>query len=97
MKSYLLVYNGTQATRRSVTARIDSMDAIANWIAFFENALCLVSELNVGELTEKIHVAIPDVQFVITPLDKAKKNGWLPKSVWNFMNLPSPVEAESAA
>ena len=96
MKSYLFVFNGDQAIRQSVTARLDSIEAITNWVAFFDNTLCIISELNATELSEQIRAAIPNVQFIVTTLDKGKRNGWLPKSVWNFVNRSASADAEAA-
>jgi hypothetical protein len=96
MKSYLLVFNEKQASRGWVKDHIDSIDGIDDWITFFDNTFCFISELSVTELSKRIRAAIPDVQFIVTTLDGGKRNGWLPKSVWTFMNRQTSVPAEPA-
>lgn len=97
MKSYLFVFNKEQATRRFITSRLDSLDEVVNWMAFFPNAVSIVSDVDAAELSRVIRRAIPNVQFIVVALEKGNKNGWLPKSIWEFVNHPSRVDAESAA
>ena len=97
MKSHLFVFNGDQATRRIVTSRLDSLNEVVNWMAFFHNTFCIVSDIDSADLSRLIRRAIPDVQFIVVTLEKGNKNGWLPKSVWEFVNHPNRVDAESAA
>lgn len=96
MRSYLLVFNGDQATHEFVKRRIDTIDAITDWLLFFDNAFCVVSELEISELNDRIQAAIPRIQFVLTTLEMGKRKGWLPRTVWNFMNGRTPVHVEPA-
>ena len=73
MKSYLLVFNEKQASRGWVKDHIDSIDGIDDWITFFDNTFCFISELSVAELSKRIPAAIPDVQFIITSLDQGQE------------------------
>jgi hypothetical protein len=79
-----------------VTTRLDSISAIVNWIAFFDNTLCLVSSSSARELSDMIRETIPDVQFVITELEPGRRNGWLPRSVWSFLRSPSAAHTDAA-
>ena len=96
MRSYLLVFNGDQTIRKTVTSRIDEMVEIVNWIAFFDNALCIVSDDDIKVLSAKIGFGLPGVQFIVTELEIGKRQGWLPKSVWQFLKNPVPAHSEAA-
>ena len=96
LRNFLLVFNGSQINRRAVTTRIDSVAAIANWMAFFENAICLVSASSARELSDRLREVLPDVQFILTELETGRRNGWLPKSVWSFMRHPEAALSDAA-
>ena len=96
MRSYLLVFNGDQVSRKTVIAHLDSLKVILNWMAFFDNAICVVSEVDAASLSESIHTVLPEIQFIVTELESGKKKGWLPKTVWKFMNHPMVAPSEAA-
>jgi hypothetical protein len=95
MNTYLLVFNDGQIARKTVTARIDRMPQVINWMAFLDNALCLISDETTKSLAAQLREAFPETQFILTELQRGKRNGWLPRSVWDFMNDPRPASAES--
>ncbi len=97
MRTFLLVFNANQISRRSVIERIDSLKAIIDWVAFFDNSLCIVGAISASELSGMLREAMPDVQFIVSELEAGKRNGWLPKSVWEFLKQPRDSDVSAAA
>jgi len=97
MKAYLLVFDSRQFGRKLVTQRLDKMPSIVNWYAFFENVLCLASEDDAKEVSSLVREAFPDLRFLVTEVDPGKKGGWLPRSIWEFLNEPRPAETGADA
>jgi len=96
LRSYLFVFNGDQVSRKSVISKLDSLPEVVNWMAFFDNAICIVSEIDAIQLSEVLRASLPGIQFIVTELEPGKKKGWLPKAVWNFMNDPAGARTEAA-
>jgi len=97
MKAYLLVFDQSQASREEMTGRIDKIGDIENWYAFFENAICIASKKDARSLSQQIHSDLPGQRFIITEAEAGKKGGWLPRSIWAFLNQPEPVGANTDA
>jgi len=92
MKAYLLVFDLSQITREIMVEAIDNMSGIENWYAFFDNAICLASEKDARSLSRMLHAEFPKQRFIITEVGP-QKGGWLPKSIWAFLNHPEPANA----
>jgi hypothetical protein len=97
MKAYLLVFDGSQVSRDTVIDVIDKIGDIENWFAFFNNAICIASEKDARSLAQQIRTELPKQRFIITEIQAGKKAGWLPKSIWTFLNRPEPVAADTDA
>ncbi len=97
MKAYLLVFDQTQISRDTMTDVIDKIGDIENWYAFFENALCVGSRKDAWTLSQQIRAELPKQRFIITEVEAGKKAGWLPKTIWAFLNRPEPVGADANA
>ncbi len=95
MNAFLFVFNNSEITRKIVTGRLDKMPNIANWYAFFENALCLASEDDAKSISQQIRMDFPDLHFIVAEVDPKKKGGWLPKSIWTFLNRPQPANTST--
>jgi hypothetical protein len=70
---------------------IDSIESIVNWSAFLPSGICLVSSASAKEVARDIRRALPNTRFLVVEIEPGKKNGWLPKNVWRFINEPKPV------
>lgn len=97
MKAFLFVFDSMQITRKLVTKRLDNMPNIENWYAFLENTICLASKDDAKQISTLIREAFPDLRFVVAEVDPKKKSGWLPRSVWAFVNNPQPADAAADA
>lgn len=95
MEAFLFVFDNSQISRKLVIKQLDKIGAIQNWYAFFENTFCLASNQDARTLSKNVRDALPEVRFIITEIDPKKKGGWLPKSVWAFLNQPEPAEASN--
>lgn len=96
MNVHLLVFNASQSDRRTVQRAMDKLDVVENWYSFFDNAMCLASHLTVDELSRLIRATFPDLVFMITTVDAAATNGWMPKAIWTFLTNPQPANSEAA-
>lgn len=92
LKSFLLVADTTQVTLDELVAEIDRDDAVSNWHVMLPGTLALVSDLDVGALSDHIRGRWPDLRFLVSELVPGRKAGWLPERVWDFMNQPKAVE-----
>jgi len=92
VKAYLLVFDPSQTTRKEVIEKIDRMPAISNWYAFFNNTICLASAKEARSLSGLLHADLPTLRFIITEINPQSKGGWLPKSIWAFLNNPQPAD-----
>ena len=97
MKAYLLVFDQSQVTREIMVETIDKISDIQNWYAFFDNTICLASEKDARSLSHLLHAELPKQRFIITEIGSQKKGGWLPKSIWAFLNHPEPVDTDANA
>ena len=97
MGTFLLVFNANQMVRRDVTEHLDAIDEVHDWVAFFDNSLCVVSPLSVDRLSKRLREALPDLQFILSELEEGKRNGWLPRSVWKFLRASSGSHENTAA
>ena len=96
MKVHLLVFNASQADRKTVQRFVDKLDLVENWFSFFDNAICLASTLPVDEVSRHIRRAFPELVFMMTTVDAATTNGWMPKAIWDFLENPQPASVEAA-
>ena len=87
MKSHLLTYS--QATTPvQVQHMLNESGAIETWVAPFPYAAILVSKLDVHDIAAILHSRLPGVWFMVTELDAAAVQGWLPRDLWEYVNDP---------
>ncbi len=96
MKTHLLIFNSRQIDRPIVTKIIDRLPEIANWYAFFDNSICLVTEMDAPKVADLLQGRLPELEFLVTEIKSQERGGWLPKSVWKFMSHPAPAESSAA-
>jgi hypothetical protein len=96
VRAHLLIFDGSQITRKHVVEKIDHMSAIENWCAFFDNAICIASDADARSLSRSLRAEFPKLRFIITEVSPHKKGGWLPKSIWTFLNHPETIDAADA-
>jgi hypothetical protein len=91
LKVHLLTFDDTKVSRDAVITKIDRIEAIVNWSAFLPGGICLVSSLPAKELAKEIRKEMPGTHFLVAELDRGRRNGWLPRDVWAFMNDPKAI------
>lgn len=96
MKAYLLVFDDTQVVRKVITGKLDKLPEVQNWLAFLNNMICLVSDQPARALSRLLREAFPELRFIVVEIDRGKKGGFLPRSVWEFIDDPSPAESSAA-
>jgi hypothetical protein len=97
VKAHLLVFDSSQITRELVVEKIDHMSVVENWAAFFDNAICLASQKDARSLSRLLHIEFPELRFIITEIELLSKGGWLPPSIWAFLNHPEPADTAADA
>ncbi len=97
MKTHLLVFDSSQASRKEVIQKVDRIPMIVNWYAFFENTLCLASEEDAKSLSKLLRTEFPKLRFLISEVEPQNKAGWLPQSIWEFLNHPEPAHRKADA
>jgi|SRR5579875_1029403 hypothetical protein len=97
MKAHLLVFDQSQIARQEIVQKVDTMPEVENWQAFFDNVICLASEKDARSLSRLLRAEFPKLRFIITEIEPRSKGGWLPKSIWNFLNHPEPVDIAADA
>jgi hypothetical protein len=91
MRVHLLTFNDAEVSRDEVLEAINRVSSVKNWIAFLPASICLASELPAQSLAREIRQLMPTVHFLLVEIDQTKKNGWLPRQVWDFINRPQAV------
>ena len=96
MKAHILVFDSAQADGKHLRKVIDQFGAIVNWYAFFGNVMCLASDRSASALSKYLREQCPGLRFLITTVDPDEKGGWMPRSIWSFLNDPQSAESETA-
>ena len=74
---------------------VDNVHDIENWYALFDGTLLFASRASIQQISAIIRQSFPDLKFIVIEVDPKQKAGWLPRSVWNFLDDPHAA-AESA-
>ncbi len=88
MRAYLLTFNEFIAPRQTVVDFLDTRREVLNWYAFGPAGIIIISRKTAHELAAILHEQYPGLFFLLTEVDPAKTNGFLPKQAWDFMNMP---------
>jgi hypothetical protein len=91
LKSYLFVIDSSTMSLTVAISHIDKDDTIENWYTILPDAAILVSRLPVYDLHGRLKALLPGQRYIVTRLDGAQKNGWLPKDTWASINKPVSV------
>ncbi len=95
-KLYLFVYNNNLGERQEVSKMLDCIADVTDWRYDLPNCFYIVSEKSSDELTDLILDHCKGKQtfrFLITEISPTNRQGWLPKSTWDFLNnFNSPVK-----
>ena len=92
MRSFLLTFDTEKITRTELINVIDRIKGIENWYAFFEGSIVVASPLGAKEISKLIRKQLPDTPFLLAEVQREGRGGWLPRSVWSFINDPKPVK-----
>ena len=96
MSAFLVVFDGSQIKRDTVTKKIDKLPSIRDWYAFLSNTICLISDEGAPILSKQFRTAFPDLRFIIVEIEAEKRGGWLPKSVWEFIRKAQASQTSAA-
>ena len=90
-RAYLFTTDTTQEAFSSLLSLIDETRAVSNWLKILPGSAVLVSRLDIDDLHEELKAIFPNQRNILVELEKGKKNGWLPRKAWDFMNQPTPA------
>lgn len=90
MRPYLVTFNIAQIDQSDLLKHLDTSRQIKNWYLPFAGAVLVVTDWTTvaADLKELIHHRFPALTFVVTPLDPATSNGWMPKLFWDLVKEP---------
>ena len=92
--AYLLVFDDELGTQEEVRKFIDSHeDVFQNWYAVLPNSFFIVSDKSATQITDMLHelrLKKGGGRFIVVDLD-TDRNGWLPRSTWDFIRNPMLV------
>lgn len=91
LKSYLFAIDSSTMSLDKALEAIDKIREIENWQIILPDVAVLVSRLDIDGLHEALKEGLPKQKFLITLLEQGKKQGWLAKASWAFMNNPTSV------
>lgn len=95
LKSYLFVIDSSKMSLDdALNDVVDGLKEVVNWQVILPDAAVLVTELSVKDLNQILRTSLPDQKFILVLLERGKKEGWLAKSSWTFMNEPTSVTDE---
>jgi hypothetical protein len=92
MNVFLFVFDDSRMTREQVWLRLNKLPEIGHWYSLFGNTFCLASKQSAQSLAARLREeVIPEVRFLIVEVDAAKKGGWMPREIWDFLNQPDAM------
>ncbi|HFQ5008828.1 hypothetical protein XM79_c11569 [Vibrio vulnificus] len=75
--------------RQEILDFLDTQSIVKNWYAVLPNAILVVTEFGIPEITKIMTERFPyNLTFLIT--DAKNANGLANQEVWNFVNNPQP-------
>ena len=91
--AYVAVFSGP--TMAEFTTAIDRFDdQIANWLVLLPQTVFIVSPMNAGALTDFLRQNVPGIARLLVLDANTDRNGWLPKSGWDFLKHPRRIEVK---
>lgn len=96
MDSYLLAHSQA-CTPAQVQFVLNDTQAVDTWVAPFPYAAILLSELSVRDLGAILHDRLPGVWFMVTEMRGHTVQGWLPQSLWEYVNAPQQARFRKLA
>lgn len=93
--AYLLVFDVTVGTLEEVSKFLDKReDIFQNWMTILPNSFFVISDKSATELSDVFRTFTEDKgRFIILDVN-TDRNGWLPKTAWNFVKKPKAVWEE---
>ena len=88
LRPFLLVIDVNQGLRQEVLDFLDTRREVKNWSAFFPTGIVIIADSDVTTLSDLVHERFPTRHFLLTEMGAGTNNGWLPKTVWDFINAP---------
>lgn len=85
MKSYLFTYSQMCPVWHA-QAVLNETNAVATWVQPFPSAAILLSDLDTHDLAAVLRARLGDTWFLITELNRATVDGFLPGNLWQFVN-----------
>jgi hypothetical protein len=90
MKPYILTWlpwlNGP-TERQTILDALNSMPEVLNWRAAI-GAVFIISDSPATVLSAGIRNRLPNLQYVIVPVDMSVSDGWADRETWNFLQNP---------
>lgn len=91
MKSYLFTYSQLCPSWHA-QAILNETNAVTTWVQPFPSAAILLSDLDAYDLSAVLRARLGDTWFLVTELNRATVNGFLPGNLWQFVNNePTPA------
>jgi hypothetical protein len=86
---YILVFDDALGTRKEIQNFLNTRPEVLNWYACMSNAIFIVSDQTASGLQRAISTFNQgkDANFIILDV-KTDRNGWLPKTAWEFLSNP---------
>ena len=93
MKPYLFAHSQACPPER-VYGILNDTKAIAAWIAPFPYSAIVVSDLDTQDLAAVLRQRMPGIWLLVTEMSGSGADGWLPQSLWEYVNNPHQVSAQ---
>ena len=91
--AYVAIFSGL--TVDEFTRAIDRFDnQIANWLTVLPQTVFIASPMNATALTEFLRKRVPGIKYLLVLDAHTDRNGWMPKSGWEFLRKPHRVKGE---
>jgi hypothetical protein len=87
--AYILVFDDALGTRQEIQAFLNTRPEVLNWYACMSNAIFIVSDQTAATLQQAVSEfnAGKSANFIVLDV-KTDRQGWLPRSAWDFMSNP---------
>jgi hypothetical protein len=91
--AYVVLFDGVDP--QTMTDEIDSLEKIiVNWYRpTLKNTIFVVSGLTAEDLAKSLRHNIDGLTALLVLDAETDRNGWLPKTAWQFLRNPKPAGA----
>ena len=92
LRPFLFVYDSWGLSRKNVLDFLDKCPEIKNWYAILPNSIIIITNRSVGDVAGLFRNKFKERQFILSEIPNNGYDGWLDKTVWDFVQYPKSAD-----